>query len=94
MLLLWIGTVALAISPALHVLFHQDAQGPDHNCLITQIQQYPLLAGLVAITAPVPALVAVAMACCAKVQLLPACDCRLAPSRAPPLLFFSTTVVG
>jgi hypothetical protein len=94
MLLLWIATFALAISPELHHLLHRDAQAPDHNCLITQIQQHPLLAGFAAITAPAPAPVAVAAVCRAEVQFVPACDYRLSPSRAPPFLFSSQTVVG
>jgi hypothetical protein len=94
MLLLWLGTFALTVSPELHHLLHQDSQGPNHNCLITQIQQHPLLAGFAAITAPVPAPVAVAAACPAEVHFLPARDYRLSLSRAPPSLFSSPTVVG
>jgi hypothetical protein len=94
MLLLWVGTFALTVSPALHHLLHQDSQGPDHNCLITQIQQHPLLAGLAAITAPAPASVVVTVACRTEAQFLPARDYRLSPSRAPPFHFSSPTVVG
>jgi hypothetical protein len=94
MLLLWVGTFALTVSPELHQLLHPDAQAPNHNCLITQIQQHPLLAGLAAITAPVPAPVEVPAVCRAEVQFHPACDYRLSPSRAPPFLFSSPTVVG
>jgi hypothetical protein len=94
MLLLWVGTFALTVSPELHRLLHQDAQGPNHNCLITQIQQHPLLAGFATIAAPVPARAEVAAVCRAEVQFVPACDYRLSPSRAPPFLFSSLTVVG
>jgi hypothetical protein len=94
MLLLWVGTFALVVSPELHQLLHQDAQGPNHNCLITQIQQHPLLAGFTAISASVPASAAVAAACRAEVQFLPASDHRLSPSRAPPILFSSPLVAG
>jgi hypothetical protein len=94
MLLLWIGTFALTVSPKLHHLLHQDAQGPDHNCLITQIQQHPLLAGFATITAPAPASVVVTVVCRAEVQFVPASDHRLSPSRAPPFLFSSPTVAG
>src|ERR1019366_8782872 len=52
MLLLWLGTFALMVSPELHRLLHQDSQGLNHNCLITQIQQHPLLAGLTIPPAP------------------------------------------
>jgi type II secretory pathway component PulM len=94
MLLLWVGTFALTVSPELHHLLHRDSQSPNHNCLVTQIQQHPLLAGVAAITAPVPAPAAVAAACPAEVQFHPAFDYRLSPSRAPPFFFSSLTVVG
>jgi hypothetical protein len=94
MLLMWIGTVALTVSPELHHLLHQDSQGPEHNCLITQIQQHPLLAGFAVITAPTPAPIAVSEVRSAEVQFLPASDHRLSPSRAPPFFFSSSTVVG
>ena len=85
MLVLWLGTFALTVSPELHQLLHSDAQSPAHNCLITQIQQQPLLAGVAAITAPAPAPLEIAAACRAEVQFLPARDYQLPPSRAPPL---------
>ena len=94
MLLLWVGTFALMVSPELHHLLHQDSQGPSHHCLITQIQQHPLLAGFATITAPVLAPVEVPATGSAGVQFLPASDHRLSPSRAPPFLFSSPTVVG
>jgi hypothetical protein len=94
MLFLWLGTVALTASPELHHLLHQDAQGPHHNCLITQIQQHPLLSGFATIIALAPALVVAAAVCCPAIQFLPARDYRLSPSRAPPFLFSSPKVVG
>jgi hypothetical protein len=94
MLSLWLGTFALMVSPELHQLFHPDAQGAEHNCLVTQIQHPPLLAGFAAITVPAAALVAVALAWSPEIQFLPAYDYRLSPSRAPPFCFSSPTVVG
>jgi hypothetical protein len=94
MLLLWIGTFALTVSPELHQLLHPDAQGSDHNCLITQLQQHTLLAGFAAIIAALPAPVVGTAVCRAEVQFVPAFDYRLSPSRAPPFLFSSLTVVG
>jgi hypothetical protein len=94
MLLLWVGTFALTVSPELHRLLHQDSQGPNHNCLITQIQQHPLLAGVATIAVPVSAPAAVATILRAEVRFLPACDYGVSPSRAPPFLFSSPTVVG
>jgi hypothetical protein len=94
MLSLWVGTFALTVSPELHRLLHQDAQGPDHNCLITQIQQHPLLTGVVTITAPAPASAAITTVPRPEVRFLPACDYGVSPSRAPPLPSSSPTVVG
>lgn len=94
MLLLWAGTFALTMSPELHHLLHADSQAPNHNCLITQIQHQPLLAGIAAITAPAPTPVEVPADCLAETQFLPTCDYRLSPSRAPPFLFSLPTVVG
>jgi hypothetical protein len=94
MLSLWVGTFALMVSPELHRLLHQDSQGPNHNCLITQIQHHPLLGGFAIITAPTPAPVTVVAVWRAEVQFLPAVDYWLSPSRAPPILFSSPTVVG
>ena len=94
MLLLWLGTFALMVSPELHRLLHQDSQGPNHNCPITQIQHHPLLGGFAIITAPTPAPVTVVAVWRAEVQFLPAVDYWLSPSRAPPILFSSPTVVG
>jgi hypothetical protein len=94
MLLLWVGTFALVVSPQLHRLLHRDAQGPAHNCLITQIQHQQLLSGLAAVIAPVPGPAVPATDCRAEVEILPAGDYRLSPSRAPPFQFSSPTVVG
>ena len=94
MLLLWVGTFALMVSPELHHLLHQDAQGPSHNCLITQIQQHPLLAGYAAVSVLASAPVVVTAVCRAEAPFLPASDHRLAPSRAPPFVFSSPKVAG
>jgi hypothetical protein len=94
MLLLWAGTYALTVSPELHRLLHRDAQEQNHNCLITHIQQQLLLAGLVPVTAPAPALVEVASVRPATPQFPPTHDYRLSPSRAPPHLFSSAAVAG
>jgi hypothetical protein len=94
MLLVWVGTFALTVSPELHRLLHKDAQAPEHNCLITQIQQQPLLAGFSSAAAPAVAPVVAAAVCTPEVQFLPARDYRVSPSRAPPALLSSATVAG
>ena len=94
MLLVWVGTVALTVSPELHRLLHKDAQAPGHNCLITQIQQQPLLAGFSSVAAPTAVPVVAAAVCTPEVQFLPASDYHASPSRAPPVLLSSATVAG
>jgi prepilin-type N-terminal cleavage/methylation domain-containing protein len=61
--------------------------------LLVVIAIIAILAALL-LPAPVPAPVEVSTACTAEVQFLPAYDYRLSPSRAPPFLFSSPTVVG
>jgi hypothetical protein len=94
MLSLWLGTVALTVSPELHHLLHQDSQSPNHNCLITQIQQHPLLAGFAAVAALAPVPVVSALVSRPQIQFLPAGDYRVSRSRAPPFLLSSLTVAG
>src|SRR5882757_1414250 len=56
MLSLWIAVLALAASPQLHRLLHQDGNDLGHHCLISQLKQHLLLAGLApAVTAVAPA---------------------------------------
>jgi len=94
MLSLWLGAVALAASPQLHRLIHKDAQNLSHQCLITQIKQHSLLAGFAAALTPAPPAVDAGSARSADPQSLPASDYRFSPSRAPPSVFPSSTVVG
>ena len=94
MLLLWLGTFALAASPQLHRLLHRDAQSVNHHCLITQLQQHPLWVGFAPAVAPVTAPAVVTSFGCADSQAFPHSDLRLSPSRAPPLLVSSITVAG
>ena len=94
MLLLWLATFALIASPELHHLFHSDSQAADHHCLITQVQQHLLLAGVVVIAVPLPEAAAFTAADPVELHFLPACDYRVSPSRAPPLLSSSATGVG
>ena len=94
MLWLWVGTFALAASPELHRLLHQDAQNPSHHCLVTQVQQQPLLAGLVSSVAPAgpPALIEWVRS--ESFEFLPAVNPRLHPVRGPPSVISSIPVVG
>ena len=94
MLLLWLATFALAASPQLHRLLHADSKNPNHHCLITQLQQHPLLAGLAPVAAPVDSSSAITVNCRPDFQILPATNCRLSPSRGPPSVISSYPVAG
>ena len=94
MLLLWLGTFALAASPQLHRLLHQDAQNLNHHCLITQIKQHSLLAVAATAMAPAPPPVGLGSVCCPASQFLPAFDYQVSFSRGPPAIFSSNKVVG
>src|SRR5437667_2222541 len=45
MLLLWLGTAALAASPQLHHRLHKDSKSPTHECLVTLLSKSHFLAG-------------------------------------------------
>jgi hypothetical protein len=94
MLFLWVGTFALAASPQLHRLLHSDAQEAGHHCLITQIQQQPLLTGFVPVVVPAAPASCAELVCRAEFQLVPSRDYLLSPSRAPPSAIPTTAVVG
>ncbi len=94
MLLLWLGTFALAASPQLHRLLHRDAQSVNHHCLITQLQQHPLWVGFAPAVAPVTAPSLAMPVCRADFQAFPPADLRLSPSRAPPISVSSIPVAG
>ena len=81
---LWVALWALEVSPDLHRFLHEDAQNPNHTCLVTQFQHHLVLSGLVAAVAPALPEVCSALPACGDFQFLPAYDYRLTPSRAPP----------
>jgi hypothetical protein len=88
MLLLWLGTLAAAASPQLHRLLHQDAQSANHHCLITQIQEQPLLAAFTIVTAPLAISAFFGSVSLPELRFVSASDYRLSPSRAPPFAAF------
>src|SRR5216684_1061348 len=45
MLLLWLGTAALAASPELHHRLHKDSRSLTHECFVTLLSKSQLLAG-------------------------------------------------
>ena len=87
MLGLWLVLFALTISPQLHRLLHEDADGADHHCLVTQIQHQPVLSGFVAAVLPAAPVLETVCTPLADVRFVPAYDYRLSPSRAPPAAF-------
>ena len=94
MLGLWLVTFAMTVSPQLHRWLHDDAQSAGHHCLVTQLQQGPLLAGLAPALMPSAPLMAVPAPGFPEFQFFSDFDYRLSPSRAPPSLIPTTTVVG
>ena len=86
MISLWVALLALEVSPDLHRLLHEDAQSPNHTCLVTQFQHNLLLSGFVAAVMPALPVVSSAPRTSGHFEFLPSYDYRLAPSRAPPVL--------
>jgi hypothetical protein len=84
MLLLWVGTVALAASPRLHHLLHGDSQSPNHHCFISQLGKSSVLPGLPSFASPTPALTWIGLVRLSDLQNFSIFDYRLSPSRAPP----------
>jgi hypothetical protein len=94
MLVLWLGTMALAASPQLHQRLHKDSKSLTHECLVTLLSKSQLLAGVAGslLVALIPIFFG---------WLPPAAsfhglsfDYRLSPSRAPPACVCSLPVVG
>jgi hypothetical protein len=90
MIVLWLGTFALSASPQLHFLLHQDANSPQHQCLITQIQQQLFVSGLAAISVPAPSSVFSRVSSWVRSEFVPSFDFRVALSRGPPVSGFSS----
>jgi len=81
---LWVAMWALEVSPDLHRLLHEDAQSPNHTCLVTQFQHHLLLSGFVADATPPLPVASIAPLSAGDFRFLSAYDYRLPPSRAPP----------
>jgi hypothetical protein len=84
MLCLWVFTMAMAIWPEFHELFHADAKSPEHHCAVTDVLHGKLFFdGPVAVSVVAAPQVSVEPACFVSL-ILPAVPYRLAPGRAPP----------
>ena len=94
MLILWLGTTALAASPQLHHLLHKDSKSATHECLVTLLSKSQLLAGGTATFVLVLAPIFFGLLLIAESSHFSIVDYRLSPSRAPPANLSSSTVVG
>jgi len=94
MLVLWLGTSALAASPELHHRLHKDSKSLTHECLVTLLSKSHLLAGGTGsfVLAFIPIFFGLLLI--ADSSHFSIVDYRLSPSRAPPYRFSSITVVG
>src|SRR3989442_1174826 len=90
---LLLGTLALSAAPQLHRLLHQDANTLNHHCLVTKLNEHPVLVGCATVLAPAPPPISHPPICSAAFQYLPTSDHRLTPSRGPPSVP-SITIVG
>jgi len=84
MLFLWLGTLAAAVSPALHQLLHADAKNPGHSCAVTELSGGSVLSGAVPAAVPCPPVFFAELSAASESQNYCSFDLRLSPSRAPP----------
>jgi hypothetical protein len=84
MLALWLAMCALAVLPELHRLVHADSQTPDHQCLLTQVQQHLLLGATGLLTVPAPPLGTMVQGATLDLDSRFEVDYRVSASRAPP----------
>jgi hypothetical protein len=94
MLSLWLGTSALAVSPQLHLLLHQDSHNIKHECFVTQLSKGSALSSQVVVTALAPPLIELSLSRLSEAGCFSVSDYRLSPSRAPPSFIASNVVVG
>jgi hypothetical protein len=90
MLVLWLGTTALAASPQLHHLLHKDSKSAAHECLVTLLSKSQLLAGgeVTVVVALLPFFFGLLLI--AESSRFSISEYRLSPSRAPPALGLSS----
>jgi len=94
MLLLWLGTATLAVSPQLHQKLHKDSKSASHECVVTLLSKSHLLAGGGGSVLLVLIPVFFGLLLVAESFHFSVIDFRLSPSRAPPLTSASLPVVG
>jgi hypothetical protein len=94
MLALWLGTLALTVSPELHQLLHQDSQNLNHECFVTQLSKASSVLSNVAVPTLAPPWIELNLSFLSEPGYFSLSDYRLSPSRAPPSVISPTTVVG
>ena len=94
MLALWLGTLALTVSPELHRLLHQDSQSLNHECFVTQLSKASSVSIHVAVPTLAPPWIELSLSFLSEPGCFALSDYRLSPSRAPPAVISSTTIVG
>ena len=94
MIVLWIGTILLAVFPELHHWLHADAQAPHHQCVVTLVQHQFVLGPAEVLPTQPPIVQLPYESKHAETPALGSTDYRVSPSRAPPVLLSSPTVVG
>jgi hypothetical protein len=94
MLVLWMATSLVAVSPHLHHWLHADAQSTSHDCVFTHVSKGQLLGaapGLVTVAASFFLFRSVLPD---EPRFVPAALYRWSPSRAPPSVFSSIAVLS
>ena len=85
-MVLFLFSLALAVSPSLHHFFHHDSDSPEHTCIVTIIASGQVLSTHE--TGALPIAVCVLFVLVVPEFLLPNLerDLRLPIGRAPPLV--------
>ena len=94
MVLLWLGSSALAASPQLHHWVHQDSDNPSHECFVTRLHQQPILTESLQTTLTAPTHCALGLPAYGVLTPVSSPEFHYSPSRAPPLHPASYWVVG
>jgi len=90
---LWLALSLFGSSPALHRSLHQDANSPDHSCVVQQVGHGSFFFSPdAAVTVPVPEIPVAHFE--AYPPFFSSRDFRVAFSRGPPSSLTSRTVAG
>src|SRR5262245_31788559 len=90
---LWLALSLFGASPALHRSLHEDANSPDHSCVIQQVGHGCFLfspGNAIAISQPLVAAASFQV----TIPSFSSCDFRVALGRGPPAFPTSRTVAG